>query len=239
LPWNPTIYCLTSAFFAIALWLSLDLTAQVWFTFKKHKRLYCWAILITTWGIAGHAIAFIFKLFVPGHNVIGSTILGKISWVANTTGFSVVLYSRLHLVIRSPGLLRTVLVFIIADAFLFHTPVIVFSFAMDGPNPARWVPYMNVAERIQVIGFTLQELVISTIYTYSAAKFLRGGYSHQLRNILIFLVLAQVLIFSSDMVMVVTDYLDMFTLKASLHPFIYALKLKIEFVVLNQLRHLV
>jgi hypothetical protein len=39
--------------------------------------------------------------------------------------------------------------------------------------------------------------------------------------------------------MAVLDYMDMFTLKASLHPFIYAVKLKIEFIMLDQLLSLV
>jgi len=42
------------------------------------------------------------------------------------SGFSVVLYSRLHLVIRNPRVLQLVLAMIITDAFLFHVPTIVF-----------------------------------------------------------------------------------------------------------------
>lgn len=40
---------------------------------------------------------------------------------------------------------------------------------------------------------------------------------------------------AADMVMVTLDFKDIFTLKASLHPVIYAVKLKIEFLVLNLL----
>jgi hypothetical protein len=35
------------------------------------------------------------------------------------------------------------------------------------------------------------------------------------------------------------DYKNMFTLKCTIHPFVYALKLKLEFIVLNQLLALV
>lgn len=45
--------------------------------------------------------------------------------------------------------------------------------------------------------------------------------------------------FLADLVMVVLDFWDMFILKACLHPFIYALKLKIEFLVLNRLGEVV
>ncbi|KAF2103490.1 hypothetical protein NA57DRAFT_72465 [Rhizodiscina lignyota] len=239
LPWNPTVFCLISSFFAVALYLSIELILQVWFTFKRHRALYYWSILITTLGIIGHVVAFTLKLFVPGENEIGSTFLAKISWVANTTGFSMVLYSRLHLVLRNSSVPHIVLAFILVDGLLFHTPVIVCSFGLSTPAFPHWVPPMDIAERIQIVGFTIQEFTISSIYTYTTWKMLQSGYSVQLRNVLILLVLAQIAVFFSDMVMVVVDYADMFTLKASMHPFIYAIKLKIEFVVLNQLRRLV
>jgi hypothetical protein len=53
------------------------------------------------------------------------------------------------------------------------------------------------------------------------------------------LLFAQIFTFLADIAMVVLDFVDMFTLKAALHPFIYAIKLKIEFIVLNQLTCLV
>lgn len=37
----------------------------------------------------------------------------------------------------------------------------------------------------------------------------------------------------------VFDYTDRFTLKCTIHPFIYSIKLKLEFIVLNQLQTLV
>jgi hypothetical protein len=249
IPWNATVYCLITSFFSVALWLSLELMVQVWFMFKRHTSLYYWSILITTWGIIGHTVAFTLKLFVPNLNAIGTTFLAKISWVANTTGFSVVLYSRLGLVLRSSSkysLHRAVLMMIIIDAIIFHIPIIVFSFGTSTPAKDMWIPYMEVMERIQVIGFTLQEFCISSIYTYTTAslyKFITPGelssnQNQQLRNVLVFLILAQTAVFCSDMAMLVVDFLNMFTLKACMHPFVYAVKLKIEFVVLNQLRSL-
>lgn len=94
-------------------------------------------------------------------------------------------------------------------------------------------------ERIQIIGFTLQDLILSTIYTWTSAKLLNDKYSHRRRNLFIALLFAQIFGFCADMVMIVLDFDDKFTLKASLHPFIYAIKLKIEFLVLNQLSSLV
>jgi hypothetical protein len=239
LDYNFTVYCLIASFFAVALWLVIDLTAQVHLTFKQYRGLYYFSILVTTWGIAFHAIAFTLKLFVPTSDKIGTTVLAKLGWVMNTTGFAMVLYSRLNLVIHSRTILRIVLVAILVDAVLLHTPIVVCSFGMSTDSWQKWISWMNIFERIQIVGFTVQDLTISTIYTWTSARLLNDRYSVRRRNLFAALLFAQTFGFFADMSMLVLDYENMFTLKASLHPFIYAIKLKIEFLVLNQLSILV
>jgi hypothetical protein len=46
LPWNPTVFCFTASFFAIAMWPVLDLAVLVFVTFKKYNGIYFWSILI-------------------------------------------------------------------------------------------------------------------------------------------------------------------------------------------------
>ena len=145
----------------------------------------------------------------------------------------------MNLVVQNPLILKCALAAIIVDGLLFHTPVVVFSFGMSGPSYAFWFRPMQIVERIQVVGFLLQEFALSTVYTWSAAELLRHRATEVHRNLFIALLFAQVFTFLADTAMVVLDHVDMFTLKASLHPFIYAIKLKIEFIVLNQLTCLV
>lgn len=45
----------------------------------------------------------------------------------------------------------------------------------------------------------------------------------------------EVIVVLSDIAFIVVDGLGYFTLKAILHPFIYGVKLKIEFIALNML----
>lgn len=235
LPWNPTVYCLTASFFAVALWLSIEITIYTWFRFKQHKTLYFWSILITTWGVAMYTVLLIIMFFIPGANNIGTTVLVEVAWVANTTGFSFVLYSRLHLVLYNSKLLSCVVAAIIINGILFHTPAIVFALAMTVDGPHRWREGWFITERIQIVVFTVQETVISSIYTWNAAKLLHSIQSGKRHNVLALLIFAQAAIFSSDTVLIVVHYMRMSILKGALHPFIYAIKLKIEFVVLNQL----
>ena len=51
--------------------------------------------------------------------------------------------------------------------------------------------------------------------------------------------LVQACVIAFDIGLTTFDYKNMFTLKCTLHPFVYALKLRLEFIVLNQLLSLV
>ena len=124
---------------------------------------------------------------------------------------------------------------IIVDAFLFHTPIIVFLMGLSTGHHSSWQNYIEPFEYIQVVGFTLQETVISGIYIQKTAKFLKSGYSHELKKVMVSLITVQVIVVLMDIAMIVIDCFGYFTLKAVMHPFSYAVKLKVEFAVLNLL----
>lgn len=237
LQWNPTVYCLVASFFAVSIWLALELSVQVYCTFKRHTGLYFWSILVVACGIALHAIGLLLKLLVPTVNVILATAMAKTGWIMDTTGFAVVLYSRLHLVVQSRKTLRLILTMIIIDAVIFHTPMIVFLMGLSLHKD--WDSYVTPFEYTQVVGFSIQETIISYIYIQKTARFLKSGYSNHLRKVMTMLITVQVLVVLMDITLLVIDCIGMFTLKAVLHPFAYAIKLKIEFVVLNLLLNLV
>jgi hypothetical protein len=155
----------------------------------------------------------------------------------DTTGFAVVLYSRLHLVVPNRKTLRRVLTMIIVDGVLFHTPMIIFLMGLT--IHINWDPYVTPFEYTQVVGFSIQETVISCIYIQKTAKFLKSGYSDRLRKVMTMLIAVQVLVVLMDIALLIIDCIGMFTLKAVLHPFAYGIKLKIEFAVLNLLLNLV
>jgi hypothetical protein len=218
--------------------MTVELTIQVFFTFKRHKSLYFWSILICTWGVTFHVLGLILKLFAEG-NWILSSILFKIGWVGNVTGFAFVLYSRLNLVVRNRKILRAVLCMIITDAFLLHTPIIIFDFGISSPHPGIWIMPMKVMEKIQVTWFSVQETIISLLYIFNTRDFLKHTYTRQTRRVMKLLIFAQVLSILFDVVLITVDWNNMFTLKVTIHPFVYAVKLKMEFIVLNQLLALI
>ncbi|KAN0072693.1 hypothetical protein V8E54_008807 [Elaphomyces granulatus] len=241
LPWNQTIWSLIAVFTAVPLWMTIELTVWVFYVFNRYSGLYFWSVLITTWGVTLHAIGFVLKDCVPQCSWIFSTILAEIGWVGMVTGFSVVLYSRLHLVsfvMHSSSILRLSLSMIIIDALLFHVPTIVFQFGCSDPHThAKYVAYMGPMERVQVLGFSIQETILSALYIYGTMQMFKESITSKIRTTLKYLVLIQVVVILCDVVVIVLDYAGYFTLKAVIHSFVYAFKLQLEFVILNKLRH--
>jgi len=238
LPWNPTAYCLVASIFAVSFWLVAELSVQVFFTFKKHNGLYFWSILAVICGVAFHSVGLLLVVFVPESNQTFSTVIAKIGWIGDSTGFAMVLYSRLHLVVRNSRILHLILAMIIVDAFLFHTPVIVLLIGRTISPDRNWDEYVPPIERVQVVGFALQETLIGSIYIWRTTKFLKSTYNN-IRRVMISLIATQVVVFLIDVFMIAIDYHGWFTLKAILHPLSSAVKVKIEFAVLNQLLNVV
>lgn len=240
LPWNQTVWSLIAVFTAVPLWMTLELTVWVLYVFRRYSGLYFWSVLITTWGVTIHAIGFVLKFCVPSCNWIASTTLCEIGWVGEVTGFSLVLYSRLNLlncVMRNRYILRFALTMIIVDALLFHIPTIVFQYGIsDSKLHAQYLAYMNPMERVQVVAFSIQEIVLSAIYIYGTVLMLKDSMNPKIRVTITYLILIQVIVILCDAVVIALDYAQKFTLKAVIHSFVYAFKLQLEFVVLNEFR---
>jgi hypothetical protein len=237
LPWNQTVWALLAVFTALPIWTTVELTANVFYTFRRYKGLYFWSVLATTWGVTIHAIGFILKFCVPNCNWIFATVLAEIGWVGMVTGFAVVLYSRMKLLVRSHNVRKWALVMIIFDAFAFHVPTIVFQFGVSSKSAhAKYLPYMAPMERIQVTGFTIQEIILSAIYIHEAIQHLKDSLRGSTRRTITLLTAIQVAVILLDVIVITLDYCEYFTLKAVLHSFVYGVKLQLEFVILNDLK---
>ncbi|KAF2092882.1 hypothetical protein NA57DRAFT_18145, partial [Rhizodiscina lignyota] len=232
-----------AAFTAVAVWSSIPLTTRLLFTFKKYQGLYFWSILVTTWGLSIRVIGFMVKFTVPACPWILSTILAEAGWVAMVTGFSLVMYSRLNLIIGSRRILHLVLAMIIIDGVTLHSILIVLQFGLasqpvhDPSKRAPWLAAINPMERVQVCWFTVQELIIGLFYMKSAYDHLKDRMlpSNRARNVMVLLLVVQFIVLALDIIIIVVDCSGYFTLKAIIHSFVYAIKLDMEFVVLNQL----
>jgi hypothetical protein len=220
--------------------MTFELTVWIFYIFRHYRGLYFWSCLACTWGTTIHAIGFVLKFCVPQCNWIFATVLAEIGWVGMVTGFSVVLYSRLGLLINGRSgarLPKLVLAMIVADAFLFHTPTIVFQFGVsNGPTHNKFLPYMAPMERVQVMAFSVQETIISAIYIYQTLVYLRDSIGKETRRTITLLIWVQIIVVLCDVLVITLDYCEYFSLKAVLHSFVYAFKLQLEFVILNDVK---
>ncbi|KAM7205127.1 hypothetical protein V8F20_003264 [Naviculisporaceae sp. PSN 640] len=235
---NPAAVGLIAAFCGIAFWMSLELLVLVYLTFRQRRGLYFYSIIITTLGIILQTTGYLLKAFENPWPPVLVTIICKLGWVSNVTGFSLVLWARLHLVVRSPKTLRWILGMIVFNALTLHTPIVVFEFALMSHNPyirQKFLYPMEIMERIQQTIFTLQEVIISGLYIYHTARFLNDGFTSRARKVVGLLIAVQIVAICFDAGLTAFDYMNMFTLKCTLHPFVYSVKLKLEFIVLNQL----
>ena len=64
LAYNPFEYCLIAAGTAIAWAYTIELDLVIFYTFRRRKGLYFWALLISSWGCTLHALGFILKFLV-------------------------------------------------------------------------------------------------------------------------------------------------------------------------------
>jgi hypothetical protein len=91
-------------------------------------------------------------------------------------------------------------------------------------------------------GFTIQETIISGLYLWETRKILRPGETFQkkkTRQVMRHLIWVNVFIIVLDLTLLATEYANLFTIQTVFKAAIYSVKLRFEFIVLNQLMELV
>jgi hypothetical protein len=156
------------------------------------------------------------------------------------SGQPVVLYSRLHLVVADMGCLRWLLWMIIINAIVMHIPMtVLFYFVTLGSD--QFVLSAAIYDRIQVVVFAAQDLIICAIYIREALRALgpvleiRGRKG---RKVIIHLIAINLVVMIMNILLIVTEFKAHF-IQISFKTVVYSVKLKLEFTVLNKLRSLV
>ena len=224
-----------SAFAGIVWYSAIELIVLCLFTFKRYRGCYFWSLLISSVCLIPHVLGYIFFIFPLGITPYLSVTLILIPWCGMVTGQSLVLWSRLHLVVQSPKVLWGVLCMIIIDAIIFHTPVFILMYAMVSPMSRRFIHGYDIMERIQLVGFCVQELVLSGIYVWETTKMLRLRPERRHKQILIQLLIINVFILILDVAVVGTEYAGYYAVQVMFKPVAYSIKLKLEYAILGKL----
>ena len=106
------------------------------------------------------------------------------------------------------------------------------------PSAHKWLEVYRVYEKVQMTGFTIQEAIISGLYLWETRKILRPGKIFQrqkTRKVMYHLVWVNIFIIVLDLTLLATEYANLFMIQTVFKAAIYSLKLRFEFVVLNQL----
>ncbi|KAH6973287.1 hypothetical protein EDB80DRAFT_595940 [Ilyonectria destructans] len=237
--YSQTSMTIIIVFLAISFYNVIELNCIIFGTFKRYAGLYFWTFLIATWGIPLYCTGFLIKYF-------GSPSLGYLSctlivtgWVCMVTGQSMVLWSRLHLVLRNRKRLRLILWMIITDAIICHGAIIPMVYGSFSSSPEMWQKPYSIMEKIQVTIFFLQEIILSSFYIMETVKLMRHerymGNTRSSRRLMKHLVLVNVLIILLDITIVGLEYANQYEYQTSYKSFVYSTKLKLEFTVLNRL----
>lgn len=224
-------------FLSLALYNVMELTIITFTTFKRFRGLYCWSIIVSAYGTAVNAVGFILRGLDRGVSPFLYSSLVLFGWVAMITGQSLVLYSRLHIVLQKETRLRAVLHMIIFNAIFVSIPVMVLVYLVD-TDPKRYVLIFSISEKVQLCIFFVQEAIISSLYLYETLKILKshtGLAAGGNRQIMIHVVVINVVIILLDISVLALEFANLFNVQTAWKPFAYSIKLKMEFSVLNRL----
>ncbi|WPG99046.1 Hypothetical protein R9X50_00185100 [Acrodontium crateriforme] len=228
-------------FAALAIYNAIELITMVFLTFHRYRGLYFWSLLGAAIGIIPYALGFLLKFmnFTTGNLRWLAVFLLTIGWYPMITGQSLVLWSRLHLIVsgeRGERIIRYTKWMIIIDAIILHIPTTVLTFGANGDQDTLvFERGYNVMEKIQMIGFFLQEVTLSSIYIVETVKILRVSMQPGTRRTMKQLIIINVVIIVADLGLLGLEGASLYILETLLKGVIYSIKLKLEFAILGKL----
>ncbi|KAG7404267.1 hypothetical protein Forpe1208_v015645 [Fusarium oxysporum f. sp. rapae] len=231
-----------AAFFGISLYNVIEIHVQIFLQFRKRTGLYFWSLIWASWGIAIHSIGFLLQFFQISRNSYTNITIITIGGVSMVIGQSVVLYSRLHLVVDDRRKIRWILKMIILSFFLFTVPPTVMNYGSNSSHPQPFLRPFEIYEKIMLFGFATQELIISSLYMWETRKMLRlitPNSSDTARRVMKHLIYINILIILMDISIIGTELGGAHAIQTTYKSAVYGVKLKLEFPVLNQLRAIV
>ena len=234
LPADTAVTSVLISMLTISIYMAALVDLKALATFKRYNTLYFWSLLVTSWGIILHSIGVILKWFVGSCPWELHTALSSVGWWCMVTGQSLVLYSRLHLAVRDKRVLRAILIMIIVDFCLFQVPTTLQKFMSTRTDAGVWLSVYHVYERIQLVVFTIQELIISIIYIRAALIWLSPSDPEGMRHTKHFLIYLNVLCIALDIAIVIETSTNQWLYEEASQSLAYAIKLTLEFAVLNK-----
>ncbi|EEU35483.1 uncharacterized protein NECHADRAFT_51153 [Fusarium vanettenii 77-13-4] len=220
----------------LAMCNAFELLCLIFMTFKRRSGLYFWSILLASFGVIPYCVGWLIVYFDFTHDYVGM-IIDSVGWVLLVSGQSVVLYSRLHLVVTDARILRGVLCMIVINGVVWHTSITVLLFGSTySPNKSKrgFNAVFNVLEKVQMTCFCIQEFIISGLYIWKTIGILKTAFGNT-RRVLWQLFAINIVIVIMDIALLAIEYKNYFVWQQGIKVVIYSIKLKLEFAVLGEL----
>ncbi|TDZ17540.1 hypothetical protein Cob_v009485 [Colletotrichum orbiculare MAFF 240422] len=199
---------------------AIEIYVLILTTFRQRRGRYFWSMVVANTGILVHAIASMLRYLRRSGTIIPGAF-ALCAWMAMVTGQSVVLWSRLHLVVYNRTWTRLVLGIVVTNGLAIHVPMAVFwvlCWATPREAQAAWIERYGVYEK----GF----LNLRPLFAFKTRSAKRMSW---------YLLGLFVLVFLLDMALVTLEYTSNFVFQTTSKPLVYSIKLKVEFTVLNRL----
>lgn len=182
---------------ALALYNSLEMVLLILTTFKRWRGLYFWSLSICNYGVIAYALGMMIMYFDLTILWLSKVVL-DLGWICMITCQSLVLYSRLGLIVDNEKILRAVKWMIIIDSMLLVPTTIVFDFGTTySALPAFARGYFYI-EHVQMTGYTLQEMIISGLYVWKTISLLKVISKANTRSMVWQLLMINVIIIGMD-----------------------------------------
>lgn len=232
-------------FLGLSMYNVVELLILIFGTFTKFRGLYFWSLVISSLGIIPYSLGFIFKYFsiLTGGGKWFSIFLLSIGWYPMVTGQAIVLWSRLHLIVTGETGDKILLYtkwMIIINAIVLHIPTTVLTCGSNSDTSTEvFVRGYNVMEKIQMCGFFLQEIILSSIYILETIRILRSSVKSNTHRLMYQLMAINILIIIMDLALLGLECASLYILETTTKPVFYSIKLKLEFAILGKLVHFV
>lgn len=236
-----TILVLIIFFPGLSMYNAVELLVLIFATFKKYRGAYFWSLLIASSAVIPYSLGFLFKF---GNITVGSlrwlsVVLLTIGWYGMVTGQSFVLWSRLHLILegeRGRRTLQWTKWMIIVDAVVLHIPTTVLTFGSNGElHTEAFARGYSVMEKIQMSGFFVQEVILSSIYIVATYRILQSSIRDNTKRLMWQLMAVNIIIIIMDVGLLGLEAASLYLLETLVKGVIYSVKLKLEFAILGQL----
>jgi hypothetical protein len=186
-------------------------------------------------------VAFILHIFILSIQNPAYITIDTIGLIAVLTGFAMVLYSRLHLITQNHRFLRGILIMIAIVSFLGLTPAVTEMIVLCIGNLSLGLRLSDIASYVQIV-IAVQECVLSSLYIYffwgytnDVPERIKSKIHKEVKSTFCLLVMAYGWILMSNVLIYVLEFKKIFLARDLCFNPVYAIKIEIEFFVLNHL----